>query len=378
VNKNPLIAFFLSVIPGLGHFYLGRYARAFFYAAFFFGPITLIALFGITNNLPEEFLVFLLVIAILSGVINMIDMIVTLLKPSSSYRNHAIPGVANGSTDSLSINTHGPVPEQAYRAQNERFYTIILSLIPGLAHFQLGLMQRGLTFLVGFFGLSAMIAFVSFITREGGFFVFLFALPVILFYGLFDAMQLLTRKQRGEELVDRTVFEDLDRNREAGRKSKPITLLLAVFPGAGHLYVGLQQRGLQLMAAFLLSIYLMDALQLSLFLYLIPIIWFYSLFDAMQIVSKPEGEELNDVPIIKGLMNHQRWVGISLIAIGAYYLLDSAILGLIHEAFPEWRVTYWFHRYAQVTIVSVLFIVGGFKLMMGSKKKTPQEGGNHP
>ena len=129
------------------------------------------------------------------------------------------------------------------------------------------------------------------------------------------------------------------------------------------------------MAAFLLSIYLMDALQLSLFLYLIPIIWFYSLFDAMQIVSKPEGEVLNDVPIIKGLMNHQRWVGISLIAIGAYYLLDSAILGLIQEAFPEWRVTYWFHRYAQVTIVSVLFIVGGFKLMMGSKKKTPQEGG---
>ena len=103
-----------------------------------------------------------------------------------------------GSTDSLSVNSHGPVPEQAYRAQNERFYTIILSLIPGLAHFQLGLMQRGLTFLVGFFGLFAMIAFVSFITREGGFFVFLFALPVILFYGLFDAMQLLTRKQRAK------------------------------------------------------------------------------------------------------------------------------------------------------------------------------------
>jgi hypothetical protein len=222
--------------------------------------------------------------------------------------------------------------------------------------------------------LFAMITFVSFITRETGFFVFLLALPVILFYGLFDAMQLLNRKQRGEEIPDRTLFEDLERNREAGRKSKPIAVLLAVFPGAGHLYLGLQQRGLQLMAAFLLSIYLMDALQLSLFLYLIPIIWFYSLFDAMQMVSKPEGEELKDMPLIKGLMHHQRWVGIALMAIGAYYLLDSAIFGFIHEVFPELsRITYWFNRYAQVIIISILFIFGGLKLMLGSKKKIPQE-----
>jgi TM2 domain-containing membrane protein YozV len=367
MNKNALVAFLLSFIPGLGHFYLGRYVRALLYAAFFFGPLGIIALMAISSNLVEEFAFVLFVIAMLTAIINMIDMIVSLLKPSSIYRVQP----ANGTT-TISGDIGSPA-STANKQQNERFYTIILSLIPGLPHFQLGLMQRGLPFLVGFFGLFAMIAFVSFITGETGFFVFLLALPVILFYGLFDAMQLLNRKQRGEDIPDRTIFEDLDRNREAGRKSKPIALLLAVFPGAGHLYLGLQQRGLQLMAAFLLSIYLMDALQLSLFLYLIPIIWFYSLFDAMQMVSKPEGEELKDVPLIKGLMNHQRWVGIALISIGAYYLLDSAILGLIQEAFPDLRVAYWFHRYAQVTIVSVLFIFGGFKLMLGSKKKVLQE-----
>ena len=30
--------------------------------------------------------------------------------------------------------------------ESERFYIILLSIIPGLGHFQLGLMQRGLTF----------------------------------------------------------------------------------------------------------------------------------------------------------------------------------------------------------------------------------------
>jgi TM2 domain-containing membrane protein YozV len=369
MNRNPLVAFLLSFIPGLGHFYLGRFVRAFLYAAFFFGPIGLVTLMIISrafNYDGDIFAIFLLIVALLSGIINMIDMIVSLLKPNSSYR---IQPATDGAAPINSL-----ASSSEYKQQNERFYTIILSLIPGLPHFQLGLMQRGLQFLVGFFGLFTMIAFVSFITKETGFFVFLLALPVILFYGLFDAMQLLNRKQRGEDIPDRTLIEDLERNREAGRKSKPVALLLAVFPGAGHLYLGLQQRGLQLMAAFLLSIYLMDALQLSLFLYLIPIIWFYSLFDAMQMVSKPEGEELKDMPLIKGLMNHQRWVGIALIVIGAYYLLDSAILGLIQEAFPELRITYWFNRYAQVTIVSVLFIFGGFKLMLGSKKKALQEG----
>ncbi len=49
------------------------------------------------------------------------------------------------------------------------------------------------------------------------------------------------------------------------RKNKTIAMLLSMFPGAGHMYLGLQKRGLQLMAAFLFSVYFMDALRLSLF-----------------------------------------------------------------------------------------------------------------
>ena len=38
--------------------------------------------------------------------------------------------------------------------ESERFYTILLSFIPGLGHFQLGLMQRGLSFLIAFSALE--------------------------------------------------------------------------------------------------------------------------------------------------------------------------------------------------------------------------------
>ncbi|MFC5651441.1 hypothetical protein ACFPYJ_20460 [Paenibacillus solisilvae] len=388
MNKNPLTAFLLSFIPGFGHLYLGRFIRAFVYAAGFWGPLALIALMEVSNggSTDPDAILVLLIFAFIIGLLNMIDMLVTLLKPTSRYRGYPEAGASvpyagdSGYTERFGpIDGTGGYPGAApIHQQNERFYTIILSLIPGLSHFQLGLMQRGLTFIVGFFGLFAMIAFISFITHENGVFIFLLALPVIMFYGLFDAMQLLGRKQRGEEIPDRTIFEDFELNRETGRKSKTVALLLAVFPGAGHLYLGLQKRGLQLMAAFLLSIYLMDALRLSIFLYLIPILWFLSLFDAMQSVSKHGEGELKDVPLIDGLMNHQKWIGFGLIAIGAYYLFDSAILGMIEEKFPQWRLAYWFQRYVQVTVVSILLIIGGFRLMAGSKnKETRKEADPH-
>ncbi|WP_135557055.1 hypothetical protein [Paenibacillus cymbidii] len=385
MNKNPLIAFLLSFIPGLGHLYWGRPIRAVLYGGGFFGPLALLLFAAIVNNLPpDDLAVFMLLVSLAFGVVNMLDMIVSLLSPGRGnghgYRQRHAYASHVEQTDDLSAAVIAARMEEEdphaaerlraeldYRHHNERFFTIVLSFIPGLAHFQLGLMQRGLTFLLSFFGLFAMTVFVSYVTHVDGFFIFLLALPVIMFYGLFDAVQLQSRKQRGETLVDRTLFEDLDRTREDGRKSKIVALTLSIFPGAGHLYLGLQKRGLQLMAAFLLAIYLMDALRLTLFMFVIPILWFFSLFDAMQHVSRQEEEELKDVPLVNGLMNYQKWVGIALLALGAYYLLDGAVLRLIDQAYPEWRLSYWFDRYAQIIVVSVLFILGGLKLMLGSK-----------
>src|SRR5690606_27141104 len=121
--------------------------------------------------------------------------------------------------------------------------------------------------------------FVALLTHRSEFLVFGLILPVIWLFGFFDAMKQLDKKQKGEKLVDRSILEDIELSREEGKKSRSIAKILSLFPGAGHLYLGYQRRGIQLMAIFLFSIYVLDFLRLGLFLFLIPIIWFYSFFD---------------------------------------------------------------------------------------------------
>jgi hypothetical protein len=126
------------------------------------------------------------------------------------------------------------------------------------------------------------------------------------------------------------------------------------------------------MAAFLFSIYILDILRLGIFLFLIPIIWFYSFFDAMQKVSKYGEEEIEDVPIISYLINHQKWVGIGLVVMGLYYLFMNVVIPVFSPMisnFIQIDLMYWIQRYFQTGLVCVLLIGGGIKLLSGSKQK---------
>lgn len=350
--KNPLIAFLLGFFPGGGLLYLGK-IRGLFYMLVIFaipvGALILDQMFAYTD------LFFFLGLAgiFLMYIVSLIDTIVT---ASKLIRTEA-------SKDDMT---------EISNKESERFFTIVLSIVPGLGHFQLSLMNRGLTLLISFFGLGAMIIFVSVISNTEVFLIFLAMLPVIWVYGFFDVMQQLNKKQQGETLVDRSILEDLEARREDGKKSKAIATLLSIFPGAGHLYLGLQKRGIQLMAVFLFSIYILDVLHLGVFLFLVPIIWFYSFFDGLQKASRIGIEPMEDTPIISYLVNNQKWVGIGLIALGVYYLFSSILLPIFEPIMIELLtidLMYWFNRYFQIAIVCILLIGGGIKLLLGSKKK---------
>lgn len=363
MNKNPLIAFFLSFLPGWGHFYLNKKARFVLYGIGFWFPLLLGGMSAILIYEKWLFVMFTL-LALFVWCINVFDMVVTLLIQRSSPTVETIEGM-NGAPESERM-------DRTTKQDYERFFTILLSFIPGLGHFHLGLMYRGLTLMIAFFGLATMVVFVAFLANSSGFLVFLGVWPIIWIYSFFDAIQQLNRKQRGETLNDRTIFEEFEETREKGKKSKTIATLLAVFPGAGHMYLGLQRRGLQLMATFLFSIYILDVLQLSLFLFVIPIIWFYSFFDALQQASKYGRVELIDRPLVGAFVNHQRWIGIGLIAVGAYYLLDRVLMFVFDEYFSSLLgidLQFWYHQYFQTTVVSIVLIGGGLKLLFGSKKR---------
>lgn len=358
-QKSPNIAFLLALFPGGGLLYLRKFRGILYMLAIFGTPVMAIIFFNMVGYHYDELTFWLS--AIVSFFLYVVSLIDTARTSSLVIPKHSHEG--EGMNEQYSTTRKNE--------DMERFFTLILSFIPGIGHFQLGLVNRGLTILVSFIGLAVMILFVTALSSRGEFLIFLAFLPIIWIYSFFDVNQQLAKKQKGEQLEDRSILDDFEKHREDGKKSRSIATFLSIFPGAGHLYLGLQKRGIQLMAAFLFSIYILDVLRLSIFLFLIPIIWFYSFFDGLQKASRYGSEPLEDVPVISYLINHQRWVGIGLIVVGSYYLLAEI---LIPSVAPYLKSivqidSYLLNRYFQTIVVCALLIGGGIKLLVGKKEK---------
>lgn len=356
-NNDGLKAFLLGLIPGFGHLYLRKFGRGFVYPF----AIIMIAAVGfvisVANSGGMPFFIALF-FDILIWLVSLFDLVITIF---SRQKQASVMNSAASSADEQAP----PSPEN----QGASGTAIALAFIPGLGHMHMGLMYRGLTFLIGFFGVFTMVFFITALVNSDDFLIFLAALPIIWVYNLFDAMQLYHRKNKGETLMDRTIFEDLLEHRDGDRKSKVLVLILSLLPGAGHMYLGLQKRGLQLMAAFLLSIYILDILHLSLFLFLIPILWCFSFFDALQQVSKHEQGKAVDEPIVDWFIHHQRWVGIGLLLLGLFYIFDSVLIPALSELFRDLNIRFWYNQYFQTTVVSLVLIIGGIVLLTRGKKK---------
>lgn len=363
---SSLLLILLSFIPGLGHLYLKRYIRAFFYAGGFFGPLGLLFLAIISHShISDTIAVFLLFCAAFIWFINLIDMVITIATRPAA-RPYTPPGISPEGY---------PYEENWQQIDAEKNKIVALSIIPGLGHFHLGLMYRGLTALVLFFGASGIIFFLAIITRREGFLAFLVVLPVIWFYVLFDAIHQYKRKQAGEELIDRTFMDDFHDNNYTGKKNRTIATVLAIFPGAGHMYLGLQKRGFQLMVAFLITIYTLDVMRLSLFLFLVPILWFFSFFDALQNISKMEYEVLQDRPVFGDWQRYNKIIGLFLIFVALYNVVMGPIFYVVlNKFFPEtenWF--YYLQSYIQTLTVTLVLIIVGLVLLFKSKKKEPPE-----
>ncbi|WP_404822603.1 multi-tm2 domain protein [Paenibacillus gallinarum] len=400
-DRSKLLAFLLNFVPGLGHYYYKSRVKGFIYGFLFFAIIGLAFLFLVGNE--EEFAMLLVLVAVFFWFISMFDIVIKLLREPeipaypSGYPGYIPntdpygqsgpaldPNLAPNQSFYDSSHDQGPgveppfafpphkgyvYPNQGKGKESERFFTILLSFVPGLGHLHMGLLQRGLSFLIGFFGLSIMLLFVAVISGEEVILLFLLLLPVMWLYCMFDAVQHVHRKQAGEILEDKTLFEQLEHGRSHGKRSKVIATLLAAFPGAGQMYLGLQKRGLQLMVIFLGSIYILDLLNLSLFLFLIPVIWFYSFFDGLQQASKYGREPLYDKPVVEAWTRYQRWIGAALLFLGVYYILLRLVIPELESRFESLQVFYSLQSYMNTLVVSLLLIGGGLKLLFSPKQK---------
>ncbi|MCY6369909.1 hypothetical protein [Clostridium ganghwense] len=255
--------------------------------------------------------------------------------------------------------------------KKSKFLTFLLSFFPGLGHIYLGLSKRGAYFIsavVGDILLSIFITGIDIVNEP----ITLIFIPIIWLAAVVDSMVLADKINHGMlyESGPNESAVTLKKGEGLGVDNKRlITLMLSMIPGAGHMYIGLMKMGVQIMGLFFLAFYLTDLLRISLFMLFVPVIWFYSIFDVMHKTSSSENLEDGDLIIVDKFKdmsinkNSGRLLGIVLIVIGIAIIFQNVAMPMIVEAFG-----YKIREYFNVGIVSLLFILGGIKLMVGSKE----------
>ncbi|NLO97642.1 MAG: hypothetical protein GX091_06190 [Peptococcaceae bacterium] len=253
--------------------------------------------------------------------------------------------------------------------KKSKFLTFILSCVPGLGHIYLGLTHRGFLFLVA---TALTVISTCFIVMLGVFYspwplVFL---PFIWLAALVDALiladkinlQIQTAGINGKEVSDPAILE----NALKTQNHKIMALVFSMIPGAGHMYLGQMAKGIQLMAAFLLALYLSDFINLSLLLMFLPILWFYSVFDVLHRVSNPDKSQdlFSAGAFVNGNLSGKagKYLGIALVVIGCIMILERIV-------FPQLAILINTNitEYLRTGIIAVLFIAGGIRLMIGNK-----------
>lgn len=104
-------------------------------------------------------------------------------------------------------------------------------------------------------------------------------------------------------------------------KSKGLVFLFSLMPGAGHMYIGMMNRGTQLMAAFFLVLALPDILANNfIFQALAIIIYVFNIFDAQNQVMLYNSGDGKDIGFVDKnfIVRNSLILGIVLIGIGLW------------------------------------------------------------
>ncbi len=145
------------------------------------------------------------------------------------------------------------------------------------------------------------------------------------------------------------------------KKRKMGVYILSILPGLGHFYLGLMQRGLQFMLLLFGAIFMTR--MVDMFAFFIPIIVFYSYFDALQYHSKyREHEELIDEPVFK-----QNLIRVNK-AVIAWIFIGFGGLSLLENSADYLQLSIDFNVLYKI-IVSAVFVIIGIRILIGKPKE---------
>ncbi|GGE57449.1 hypothetical protein [Priestia taiwanensis] len=153
------------------------------------------------------------------------------------------------------------------------------------------------------------------------------------------------------------------------QKPKRLIYLLSFFPGLGHFYLGLMNRGLQLMGIFFALFYFTTIGFNNLFVFM-PIIVFYAYFDALENYRYwLQYDELKDHDVFETALFKEKkvFIGWGLIILGGYFFLDNFVMRALAQYF------YLPHNFLEKLLMSFLFIFIGYRLLRSKKEEVTNE-----
>lgn len=249
-----------------------------------------------------------------------------------------------------------------------KFIVFLLSAVPGVAHLYLGIPTRALTFFTLFMGVCIGGTVISTVFSSFsllGPFLFM-ALVVVWFVALADACALIDNWRLMES---GQAAGHPDRGIAALNNRKIIAVTLSLIPGAGHMYLGLLKQGAQLMTAFFLVMFITDWLHLGLLMFLLPVLWFYSVFDAYHLLEEEtDGLRPDESPLFDWFSNHPSWIGWGLILLGVLVVLQRLVAPILINILSDDM-----RNYVETAIVSLILIAGGIKMLLGNKSSKNTE-----
>jgi len=246
--------------------------------------------------------------------------------------------------------------------RKSRFLTVLFSFLPGLGQLYLGCTERAIAFFGLFFAAIAGTLLLDSLTHGMDFTVLLVViLPLIWLVALVDAMSVFNR-QMGTEMP--AAGKDAPYGEKNGDNRKLTAVALSVVPGAGHMYLGMMNKGVQLMGGFFFALFLMGWLNVSLFIFVLPVIWFYGLFDAMHRADAAGEMAETEDPLSVLINTYPKLLGWGLISLGCLAIFDRIV-----SPFLTWAI----RNYLQTGIVAALLIASGIKLITGSRHRLEEE-----
>ena len=170
------------------------------------------------------------------------------------------------------------------------------------------------------------------------------------------------------------------------KKGSFLTFCFSLLPGAGQMYMGFMKRGLVLMSAFFLLIFLSAFLNTGALMLIMPILWFYAFFDTHNLRSMPDDEFyaleddfvfINQIPkdSLKVFRDkYKNIIALVLIVIGITILWNN-FFDLVRSILPDYigeRVTnaiYNIGYYFPQLLIGAAIVALGLYLIRGKKKE---------